>query len=248
MVHIHANMFLSRADYAKKINAEKIYDDQPLAHLSQVHYCSAVMTFQQYSTIFLKKAHPFNLGQCWSEKHPWSKDLSGSLIKSVFQFRHLSLWTIAGRPDCQLTHSNGAFFSSQSTLCLGNISLLPFSSASFNFWLYFCFSSFPGPSSCTLRQKLQWVRPSPQDFPTPSRGTTISSPLSRLHQCNIPPSISSKLPYLLFVTGSFAFWRGGVFGNFDIASWNLHCPLVGRCPLPLICSTLSGPFPFLGQF
>ena len=64
-------------------------------------------------------------------------------LNLVFQSRHLSLWTIAGRPDCQLTHSNGAFFSSQSTLYLGNISLLPFLSASFDFLAVLLFLFVP---------------------------------------------------------------------------------------------------------
>ena len=116
-------------------------------------------------------------------------------LNLVFQSRHLSLWTIAGRPDCQLTHSNGAFFSSQSTLYSGNISLLHLS-VFFSFWLIFCcqvpllvrwdrsFSGFDPPHRTFQRSQEE------RRYPHLCQGSNIT-PLSHqnCHICSLPQEV-----------------------------------------------------------
>ena len=61
--------------------------------------------------------------------------------------------------------------------------------------------------------------------------------------------LSRQNYHLCLLTGGFAHWRGGIFGNLDGARWDLDCSLVDRCSFSLLCSSaLRGHLPFPYDF
>ena len=61
--------------------------------------------------------------------------------------------------------------------------------------------------------------------------------------------LSRQNYHLCLLTGGFAHWRGGIFGNLDGARWDLGCSLVDRCSFSLLCSSaLRGHLPFPYDF
>ena len=61
--------------------------------------------------------------------------------------------------------------------------------------------------------------------------------------------LSRQNYHLCLLTGGFAHWRGGIFGNLDGARWDLGCSLVDRCSFSLLCSSaLRGHLPIPYDF